>query len=473
MLDKNLIIFENETINKGITKLTLNGQGAVIVISKKYKALGIISDDEIRNAYLNKINTNLSCTEIYNPNFFYISQNSFKDISELINKYKVIPVLKNGILVNIISRTLSESTPIAKPKIYEACKLYVNNCLNSTWVSSQGSYVDKFENYFKDFTGLKNVTSVINGTSAIELALAAFNIGSGDEVIVPNFTFGGSINPIINQGATPVIVEVNKDTWLLNFDLLKTAITKKTKAIICVDIYGNPENVNLLRQLIPKNIKIIQDSAESLSSTFNNKHTGVFADAVTFSFYANKLITTGEGGIVCFKNKKYFNIAKLIKNHGMNSSKKYYHILPGKNLRMTNLSAAIGCGQMENINKIIEERNFIFKNYRDKLTNYITEPKINKSATQGPWLFTGVLDKIKSKKLITYLRTKNIEANPLFYPLNIQPAYSKYKYIYKFKNSHEIHKYGISLPTFNDILNNEQNNIIDLIKKFFDDYKKL
>ena len=248
--------------------------------------------------------------------------------------------------------------PVYQPYIQEEESKFLQDCLNTGWISSKGKYIDLFEKSFAKYLNAKYALTTSNGTVALHLALATIGIKEGDEVLVPNLTFAASVNSIIYTGATPVLIDCDPDTFNIDTNLIENKITSKTKAIMVVHLYGLPVNMNLIKSIADKhNLIIIEDSAESFGSEFKGKKVGTFGRLSTFSFYGNKTITTGEGGMVIFKNKKDYEKAKILRDHGMNPNKTYWHEFLGFNYRMTNLQASVGYAQLKKSNLIIEKKN--------------------------------------------------------------------------------------------------------------------
>ncbi len=357
--------------------------------------------------------------------------------------------------------------PLYKPLISKNEIKNVNVCLKSSWISSKGAYIKKFEKKFSDFTKIKYSISVSNGTCAIHLALVALGIKKNDEVIVPSFTYVATVNPILYTGAKPIFVDSNPENFQFCLSEIKKKITKKTKAIICPHLYGNMPNMHELCKITKKQkIFLIEDCAEALGSYFNKKHAGNFGDIATFSFYGNKTISTGEGGMVCTNNK---NLAKLIyklKTQGLASENKpYYHNILGFNYRMTNICAAIGYSQMLNIKKILIKKK-IFKKYENGFKNNqnIFILKNSKDVKSSYWLVVILLKKKKLReKLVNFLKKNKIETRTTFFQIHKMPIYSKK---FKLKNGDNLSKNGLCLPSFPELNNNEIDYIINKINYF-------
>jgi len=362
--------------------------------------------------------------------------------------------------------------PVYKPFLDGNELIYANEAINSSWISSKGSFINKFEFEFSRFTGIKKCLTVSNGTVALHLALLALGIGKGDEVIVPTLTYIASVNCIKYVGAKPVFVDCSYDNWQLSIDDLHKKITSKTKAIIAVHLYGFPSPIKEI-QKISKNKKIflIEDCAEAIGTKISDKHVGNFSDIATFSFYGNKTITTGEGGMVATNNASLADKIYKLKTQGLSSDREYWFEVIGYNYRMTNICAAIGYAQLENINKILKKKRFIFEYYFEKLSknNLTFQSEIYEEDQSSYWMVCFLTRKKYDRdNLRQYLAEKHIETRPIFNPIHLMPMYDNPKL--RFRNSEEISKRGINLPSFPSLSVNQLDYICEIIIDF---YKKL
>ena len=260
--------------------------------------------------------------------------------------------------------------PVYQPSLSGNEKKYVMECLDSTWISSKGKFINQFEENFSEYLGIKYSASVSNGTVALHAALLALGIGKGDEVIVPTFTYIASVNSISYAGAAPVFVDSKEDTWQMDPEDVKNKITAKTKAVMAVHLYGDTcemdELVNICKEF---NLYLIEDTAEAFGSKYNGKFAGTFGDISTFSFFGNKTITTGEGGMVSTNSKELYDLVLRLKGQGLAAGREYYHDVVGYNYRMTNICAAIGCAQLENATGIITKKRKIADWYNNQLND--------------------------------------------------------------------------------------------------------
>ena len=371
---------------------------------------------------------------------------------------------------------MNKFIPVNIPKIFKNEKRFVNQALRTNWISSEGPFVKKFEKSFSIYNKKKFGVAVSNGTAALEIAIKSLNLKKGSEVIIPAFSIISTANAVIKNKLKPILVDCDLETWNMRSDETLKKITKKTKAIIITHIYGLPVDLKKILQIAKKkNIIIIEDTAEVIGLKYKNKICGSFGDLSTFSFYANKHITTGEGGMICTNNKKYYDKCKSLRN--LSFSKSFYdrfnHDDIGWNYRMSNLQAALGCGQLKNINWIIKRKREIGNKYYSKLKNkdnIILQKNMISYAKNIYWVF-GILIKKNSKisrnKIMKMLLKKNIETRPFFLPMNKQKIFKKMKLFNKIKapNSEYLSKNGFYLPSGLGTTNKQINFVIKNLLK--------
>lgn len=450
-----------------------NGQGISFITDGKILC-GIITDGDIRRALLNGYLIDTKIQKIIRQEYFSLPFNSsLKEIQEALEHFKIIPITDiNGKLIDYASQKRYHQVPLTQP-VFDGNELeYVTDCIKSGWISSQGSYVGKFENEFGKFVDNPNCLAVSNGTVALHLALAALDIGPGDEVIVPNLTFAAPINAILYQGATPVLCEIRKETLTLDINILKRLINSKTRAIVPVHLYGYPAEIDVLVKLANENdIYIVEDCAEAFGTKYKEMHVGNFGDIGTFSFFGNKTITTGEGGMMVFKDPEIMKKAKILRDHGMNPSRRYWHDVIGFNYRITNIQSAIGLGQIEKAKKLVEAKRSIANTYIKYLQdlNEVKLPNESVDVLNSYWLFTVILDskyRELRNSIIEKLALRGIEARPIFYPLHQMPPYKRYandKITYHV--STEISECGISLPSATTLSNEDIKLVCKALKE--------
>jgi perosamine synthetase len=346
--------------------------------------------------------------------------------------------------------------PLAKPEFSKTEKKLVNNCLDTGWISSIGKYVNQFGEDLAKYVGAKYALPVSSGTTALHLALIALGIGPGDEVIVPALTFVASVNAIKFVGAKPIFIDIEPETFNLDISALESLITKKTKAIITVDLYGHPVDFDAIKKICEQHqLKLISDSAESLGSLYKGKPTGNQGDISIFSFFGNKIITTGEGGMVVTNSKKLYDTCKLYRDQGKDTSvHNYYHPVIGYNYGFTNLQAAVGIGQLKQIGALVKKKRAIATLYQKLLSGIegISFQKEQAYAQSNWWMFSILVDKAKfglsRDELMSFLKGKNIETRPFFYPMHMLPPYSQGLKPSDYKVAKKISDQGINLPSF-------------------------
>jgi perosamine synthetase len=358
--------------------------------------------------------------------------------------------------------------PVYRPSLDGNVKKYVNDCIDSTWISSKGEYIAKFEHEFKKYIDVGYATTVANGTLALHLAMIALGVGEGDEVIVPTFTYIASVNAIRYVNAKPIFVDSEKDSWQLSVADVRKKITPKTKAIMAVHLYGQACNMEDLAALCKEhNIFLIEDCAESLGTKFKDKHVGTFGDISTFSFFGNKTITTGEGGMVVTNDKTLYERAVHFKGQGLAKHRQYWHDVIGYNFRMTNICAAIGLAQLEQIEHFIKRKREIAMMYKAELDGKFVSVHTEQENTVHSFWMNSILtsDSQERDNLRDYLDTKGIETRPTFYPVHTMPMYSE-----KFEKhpvAEDLGWRGLNLPSFPTLTNDEVLYIIGAIKSFY------
>jgi perosamine synthetase len=317
--------------------------------------------------------------------------------------------------------------PVAAPVLVGNEKAYVMDCLDSTWISSSGKYIDKFENAFAEFCGVKHAITCCNGTVALHLALMALGVQHGDEVIVPTLTFVATANAVTYCGARPVFVDSEPETWNMDPSLIEEKVTPRTKGIIVVHLYGHPADMDPIISIARRRgLFIIEDAAEAHGAEYKGQRIGSLGDISTFSFYGNKIITTGEGGMVVTNDPALASKVRQLKGQGFVPEQRYWFPIIGFNYRMTNVASAIGLGQLEKAEWHIERRLEVARWYYEYLNNTasLTLPVQKEWARNVYWMFSVLLDErvlISRDDLMAGLLKLGIETRPLFYPMHILP----------------------------------------------------
>jgi perosamine synthetase len=357
--------------------------------------------------------------------------------------------------------------PIYQPSLDGNEKKYVLDCLDSTWISSKGKYIALFENEFSKYIGCNHATSVSNGTVALHLALVALGIGAGDEVIVPTLTYIASVNAIVYTGATPVFVDSIADTWQMDVADVKKKITAKTKAVMAVHLYGHPCELDSLVQICRENnLFLIEDCAEAIGSMYKGKHVGTFGDISTFSFFGNKTITTGEGGMVVTNDETLFDRSVHFKGQGLAKHRQYWHDVVGYNYRMTNICAAIGMAQLEQVDDFLARKKRIAAIYAEGFRNSSIEfHTCHPDVSHSYWMCSILVSNAEKRDpLRAHLELSGIETRPLFYPVHTMPMYAG-----KFQRhivAEDLGWRGINLPSYPCMSDDEVNSVIEAITTF-------
>lgn len=358
--------------------------------------------------------------------------------------------------------------PLYIPYLTGNEKKYVNECLDSTWISSKGRFIEEFENKFCEYTGAKYATAVSNGTTALHLALETLGIGEGDEVIVPSFTYIASVSPVIYAGAIPVFADSLASTWQVDPDDVKSKITQKTKAIIVVHLYGHPcEMKELVKIAEDNNLFLVEDCAESFGALYEGVHTGKFGDISTFSFYGNKTISTGEGGMLITDDYYMHEKAYHLKMHGVSPVKKYWHDVIGFNYRMTNICAAIGLAQLEKADEILARKRAVRELYNKHLKGLPIEPHGEApNVRHSFWMYSILTESVGIRdSLREHLDSNGIETRPTFFPVHTMPMFTQS--YHKIKTAEDIAIRGINLPCFPSLKDVQIEEICTCIRSFF------
>ncbi len=357
--------------------------------------------------------------------------------------------------------------PVYEPQLGGNVSTYVNECLTSGWISSRGQFIARFEDAFAGYVGCESATTVANGTVAIHLALEALGIGPGDEVIVPSFTYIASVNTIIQTGATPVFVDSIDQTLQVDPSLVESAITDRTKAVLIVHLYGHPCDMDRLTEICRKQkLFLIEDCAEAFGSMWNGKHVGTFGDAATFSFFGNKTITTGEGGIVLARDAAVMDRCRSLKSQGVSKTREYWHDMLAYNYRMTNIQAAIGLAQLELADGFLRRKAEVAAFYAEELAGLPARmhgPVGN--VTHSYWMCSLILDDAnKRDHLRRFLHEQDIETRP-FFPMAHKMPHCRTSQVLPIGES--LSERGLNLPSFPALTDAQLAQICSSVRSFF------
>lgn len=332
-------------------------------------------------------------------------------------------------------------------------KKYLEECIDTGWISSEGPFIKKFEEGLAKKVSRAQGIAVCNGTAALEIAVEALGITKGDEVIMPAFTIISCASAIVKMGAIPVLVDSDPHTWNMDVTQVEKKINQKTKAIMAVHIYGLPVDMDPLLELAKKyQLKVIEDAAEAHGQTYKGKPCGSFGDISVFSFYPNKLITTGEGGMVLTDNDELAEKCRSLRNLCFVAGKRFVHEELGWNMRMTNIQAALGLAQLERWDEHISRKREMGKKYTSLLRgvkNISTPLEKTEYAENIYWVYGIVLEKQEAEAITKKLNEKSIGTRPFFFPMHQQPVFQKRGW---FKNesypvAEKLYKHGFYLPS--------------------------
>jgi perosamine synthetase len=451
----NMSVFNTFTLKEVLRAIDKGALGIAIIVNPTTNAFeGVVTDGDIRRFLLKGFGLNTPVLKIPRPKSISVpAETPIDKISSMFSDpVRVIPLLdKNHVVIDLAIFDKRVHLPVAEPILDEKEVLYVNDCILTGWVSSSGKYVSKFEEMFAKFCDTEIAITTNSGTSALHLALLACDIGSGDEVIVPSLTFIASANAVTYTGAKPVFADSENETWNIDPASIEKLISKNTKAIIPVHLYGHPANMDPIIEIAKRyGLYVIEDAAEAHGAEYKGKKVGSIGDLAIFSFFGNKIITTGEGGMIVTNNRKLADKIRLLRDHGMQKDRRYWHPVLGFNYRMTNIQAALGVAQMEKIDPILIKKRQIAKIYSKKLKNIagLGLPSEAEWARSVFWLYSILIDQdilgITRHQLMQRLREQGIETRPLFPVLHHQPIYTNSQVM---PVAEKLSSQGLSLPS--------------------------
>jgi perosamine synthetase len=358
--------------------------------------------------------------------------------------------------------------PISQPRISQREIDYVTDAVKSGWVSSLGAYVDKFERDFAAFCGTRYAVSVSNGTAGLHLALKSLGIGAGDEVIIPDLTFVATANAVVTAGAVPVMVDVRGDSYCIDPARIAEAVTPRTKAVIPVHLYGHPADMTAISALAEKHgFAVIEDAAEAHGASIGKRRVGGFGACGVFSFYGNKIITSGEGGMITTDDEALYQKTRYLRDHAMSKEVRYWHTEVGYNYRITNIQAALGLAQLEQIEDFIAERDTILGWYRRALEPHGIACNPCIGARPVNWISCAVVEGLNRERrdaVSVALRERGVDTRPFFYPVSMFPMYRRAEMIAT-PVAHRLSESGFNLPTFIGIT---EKDVSDICRAFLE-----
>lgn len=452
---ESLTIEPTATIRKALQAVDQGGLGlALIVEPSTRRFVGIVTDGDLRRAILagKGLESLLDGVPRRTPTVATTAMTSAEITALFSTEVRAIPVLdEEQRVVDLALFDKRAHLPVSGPSFDEKELQYVTDCILGGWVSSAGKYVTRLEEMFAEFCGTKYAVSASNGTTALHLALLALGVGPGDEVIVPTLTFIATANAVRHAGATPVFVDSEPLTWNLDPAALEAARTPRTKAIIPVHLYGHPADMAPIMSWADEHgITVIEDAAEAHGARYRGQRVGSFGAINVFSFYGNKIVTTGEGGMMTTNDARLCANLRKLRDHGMSTTRKYWHDVLGYNYRMTNVQAAIGVAQMEKVDKLLASKLEVAKRYRTALSGVpgVGLPPSMPWADSVYWLYSVIVDEEKygcdRDTLMARLREVNIETRPLFPCVHQQPIYARTQTL---PVAERLSRSGVSLPS--------------------------
>jgi perosamine synthetase len=435
----------SESVLSVIEKCLDNGLGTCLIVEDDHRLVGRISLDDIRRALTDG-------TAIVDSTLGWHLAAAELPANRLRNDIDGVlqPVLDtSGHLTGVLIDRSSQPIQVAMPHMTRHEFRSLLDAFISGWISSKGPNVQKFEEDFSCFVGVRHGVAVSNGTVALHLALVALGIGPGDEVIVPDLTFAATINAVLYCGATPVIVDVDRTTWCMSLESVKRASTARTKAIIPVHLYGRPAEIGPIADFArSRRIAVVEDCAEAHGARYDGRVVGQFSDVSCFSFYANKIVTTGEGGMCLTDSEDLAKSLRILRDHGMAPDRSYWHERVGYNYRITNLQAAIGQSQLWRVKEVLQRNARIVDLYHDALKGIPDvrfPPALPDHYEPVVWMACVQVPAEKRLPLMRAAQQAMIETRPFFHPLSTLPPYEKYARACP--NSIELAATGVNLPT--------------------------
>jgi len=370
---------------------------------------------------------------------------------------------------------MNSPLPVALPDLGGNEEKYVLDAVRSSWISSTGPYLARFEEEFAGLCGTRHAIAVSNGTVALHLALVALDIGPGDEVIVPSLTYISSVNVIRYVGATPVFVDVDPVSWCLDVSAVAAAITSHTKAVIAVHLYGQPADMDALRAVCTSHgVRMVEDAAEAPLASYRGRPTGGLGDVGTFSFFGNKLFTSGEGGAVTVDDDNLAARIRILRGQGMDPQRRYFFPVVGYNYRLTNVAAALLCAQIERRDEFLSARFRVYRRYEARLVGVpgLTLQADVPGTHRSPWLFCALVDPAgfghDRDALMAHLKTAGIDTRPFFPPIHRLPPYEA-EALAQGANlpvTDRLAAQGLNLPTFVAMTTADVDRVCDAVLAF-------
>jgi perosamine synthetase len=448
---KDLLCPVDSTLLEVLDRLRKNGKRVVFMVDGEERLCGVVSDGDMRRLVLEGRPLSEKIAPHVKPDYVVARQDDdhARTLARLNPTIKTIPIVDGERrVVDYVQLDKDVHLPIAHPDLGGNEFNYLVTAFLSTWISSTGEYIERFERDFASFCECDEGVAVCNGTAALHLALVALGIGAGDEVIVPDLTFASPVNTVLLAGATPVLVDVEPDWWTIDPVEIRKAISPRTRAILPVHLYGQPCRMDAVLEIAREHgLRVVEDGAEAHGARYRGRRVGSFGDVGCFSFFANKVITTGEGGMCVTRSPELAARMRVLRDHGMSKERKYWHEEVGFNYRMTNLQAAIGCAQLERIEQTLADRQGLEDRYRRLLADCpaVEFQKVDPDREKITWLVSVLVRGGARDAVLARLSGQNIDVRPFFYSVSRMPPYRQYAF--SGTASARIAEAGLNLPT--------------------------
>lgn len=459
------------TIRDAMRAINRGALGLALLSNLDGRFCGLVTDGDLRRALMNGYGLETPVADVPRPQPITASVGtSAEELAHLLDEsIRCVPLLNgDGRVADLAILDRRVRLPVAEPLLGERELQYVMECVLTGWVSSAGKFVRQFEEMFAAFCGARYAIATSNGTTALHLALLALDIGPGDEVIVPTLTFIATANAVTYTGAHPVFVDSEPETWNIDAEQIERVITSRAKAIIPVHLYGHPANMDAILDIADRHrLAVVEDAAEAHGARYKGHRVGAIGDIGCFSFYGNKIITTGEGGMVVTNRGDLAQRIRILRDHGMSLERRYWHPVLGYNYRLTNLQAALGVAQMERIEAILMIKRRIAQTYTDGLRDIpgLTLPPQAPWAENIHWLYSVLVDEkvfgMGRDDLMTALRNQAVDTRPLFPPVHTQPIYATGQCL---PVAEQLASQGLSLPSAVNLNLNDVEQVVRSIR---------
>jgi perosamine synthetase len=462
----------DSTIRTVMQAINSGALGMALLVDEQTGAFaGLMTDGDVRRALLAGMGLESSIEGIQRKSPFVAKAGTpLSEIAGMFSeKVRVVPLLDDqSKVVDLAVLDRRMRLPVAEPTLGERELEYVTECILTGWISSAGRFVTCFEDQFAAFCQTRFGVATSNGTTALHLALLALDIGPGDEVIVPSLSFIATANAVAYTGAKPVFVDVETQTWNMDPGAIEAAITPRTKALLPVHLYGHPADMDPILDIARRhNLHVVEDAAEAHGALYKERPVGGLSDIAVFSFYGNKIVTTGEGGMVVTNDEQLAERVRVLRDHGMSKDRRYWHPVLGYNYRMTNLQAAVGVAQMEKVERILEAKARVAATYDALLKDIpgLTLPPRAEWASPVCWLYTLLVDESvfgqSRDAFMQILQQHNVESRPAFPPMHKQPLYDAGITL---PVAERVSEQGVSLPSAVNLTTADIERIVGVIR---------